>query len=158
MGSTPPRDPQVALAVASWFKRHRASTGLNQRDFAEKIGWSQSKVSRLERGSQTATFEDVAVWAETCSDRPAELLREWHLEVGRALGLGGAERDELAALMEQIGELYVAREAVARVLSIEALDGSSASVAAAQAVGQLDQQLDALVRQAGPLKRRQTES
>lgn len=40
----------------------REEARLTGKELAGQLGWAQSKVSRLENGKQTATFEDVEAW------------------------------------------------------------------------------------------------
>ncbi len=42
----------------------REEARLTGKDVAARLGWAQSKVSRLENGKQTATADDVAAWAQ----------------------------------------------------------------------------------------------
>jgi len=42
----------------------REEARLTGKDLAARLGWAQSKVSRLENGKQTATIEDVEAWAQ----------------------------------------------------------------------------------------------
>ncbi|MGH3930771.1 MAG: helix-turn-helix domain-containing protein [Pseudonocardiaceae bacterium] len=42
----------------------REDARLTGKDLAARLGWHQSKVSRLENGKQTATIEDVEAWAQ----------------------------------------------------------------------------------------------
>lgn len=42
----------------------REEARLTGKDLAARLGWAQSKVSRLENGKQTATVEDVEAWAQ----------------------------------------------------------------------------------------------
>jgi transcriptional regulator with XRE-family HTH domain len=53
----------------------REQTRLNGKQFAERLGWAASKVSRIETGRQTATADDVAAWVEAVGGS-AELLEE----------------------------------------------------------------------------------
>lgn len=56
----------------------RANAGLSGKALARRIGWNQSKVSRLESGSTVPKADDVAAWADACganSDTTHELLR-----------------------------------------------------------------------------------
>ncbi|MFC8494698.1 helix-turn-helix domain-containing protein [Streptomyces sp. NPDC057235] len=41
------------------------------REFAARLGWTQSKVSKLETGRQTATVADVRAWAEAAGQAEA---------------------------------------------------------------------------------------
>ncbi|HEU0088027.1 MAG TPA: helix-turn-helix transcriptional regulator [Pseudonocardiaceae bacterium] len=42
----------------------REDARLTGKDLAARLGWAQSKVSRLENGKQTATLDDVEAWAQ----------------------------------------------------------------------------------------------
>lgn len=59
------------------LESYRQSRGLSQRALAVRLGWSQSKVSRLELGKQTLTVDDLQELAEaltlTWSERIALL-------------------------------------------------------------------------------------
>jgi transcriptional regulator with XRE-family HTH domain len=50
--------------------------GVTGRDLAARLGWPQSKVSKLETGRQTATAKDLAAWAAVTGhpEATAELL------------------------------------------------------------------------------------
>ncbi|MFB7711571.1 MULTISPECIES: helix-turn-helix domain-containing protein [unclassified Streptomyces] len=54
---------QARAALGARLKELRA--GVSQRVLAERLGWPQSKVSKLEGGRQTPTLEDLAAWAHT---------------------------------------------------------------------------------------------
>ncbi|MFE7804030.1 helix-turn-helix domain-containing protein [Streptomyces sp. NPDC057430] len=41
----------------------RAEAGLTGKELAEQLGWQESKVSRLQRGKQTPTVDDLEAWA-----------------------------------------------------------------------------------------------
>ncbi|MFH8367741.1 helix-turn-helix domain-containing protein [Streptomyces sp. NPDC018031] len=72
------------------FQKARAELGIRLRELreaspegrltgsalAERLGWPQSKVSKLENGRQTATAEDLRLWAEAvgCPGAARELL------------------------------------------------------------------------------------
>lgn len=57
----------------------REDARLTGKDMAARLGWAQSKVSRLENGKQTATSDDVAAWARAVDvpdERRNDLLTE----------------------------------------------------------------------------------
>ncbi|GGX32042.1 helix-turn-helix domain-containing protein [Streptomyces chryseus] len=76
------------------FQEARAALGMRLREIREscpegrltgvqlatRLGWAQSKVSRLENGRQTATAEDLRRWAEAtgCPEATAELHARLH--------------------------------------------------------------------------------
>lgn len=54
---------QGRVALGARLRELRAE--LTGRDLAERLGWPQSKVSKLETGRQTASGADLAAWATT---------------------------------------------------------------------------------------------
>ncbi|MFH8385019.1 helix-turn-helix domain-containing protein [Kitasatospora sp. NPDC018058] len=55
---------QARIALGLRLRELRAEGGLTGRQLAERLGWTQSKVSKLETGRQTATHDDLKAWAE----------------------------------------------------------------------------------------------
>ncbi len=53
---------QAREALGAHLRQLRRETGLNGKDFAERLGWHPSKVSKLELGQQTPTQEDLEAW------------------------------------------------------------------------------------------------
>ncbi|MCZ4605397.1 helix-turn-helix transcriptional regulator [Streptomyces sp. Lzd4kr] len=70
------------VALGARMRELRTEAGLNGKDFAERLGWQRSKVSRLENGKQTPSRDDLTAWAEAAgrADVIAELT-------GRLAGL-----------------------------------------------------------------------
>ncbi|MEU8749731.1 helix-turn-helix transcriptional regulator [Streptomyces chartreusis] len=70
------------VALGARLRELRTEAGLNGKDFAERLGWQRSKVSRLENGKQTPSRDDLTAWAEAAgrADVVAELT-------GRLAGL-----------------------------------------------------------------------
>jgi transcriptional regulator with XRE-family HTH domain len=70
--------PHDALrAFGLQLRRVREDAGLTGRAVADRTGWPHSKVSKLERGQQTATASDVEAWVDATGADPdtnAELL------------------------------------------------------------------------------------
>ncbi|MFC8124640.1 helix-turn-helix domain-containing protein [Streptomyces sp. NPDC057302] len=52
---------QGRTALGARLRELRA--GVSQRILAERLGWPQSKISKIEAGRQTPTMEDLASWA-----------------------------------------------------------------------------------------------
>lgn len=50
-------------ALGARMREMRAEAGLSGTQIANLLGWPQSKVSKVERGKQTPTDEDVEAWA-----------------------------------------------------------------------------------------------
>ncbi|MFF2040985.1 helix-turn-helix domain-containing protein [Kitasatospora sp. NPDC058170] len=55
---------QARLALGLRLRELRTEGGLTGRQLAGHLGWTQSKVSKLETGRQTATPDDLTAWAE----------------------------------------------------------------------------------------------
>ncbi|MFD9720011.1 helix-turn-helix domain-containing protein [Streptomyces sp. NPDC059076] len=53
---------QARIALGVRLRELRA--GLTGRELAARLGWTQSKVSKLENGRQTASADDLRAWAE----------------------------------------------------------------------------------------------
>lgn len=70
---TAPQRERLGRALS----RLRASTGLSQPQLADRLGWSQPKVSRVESGKQRVTMPDVDSWCRVTGatdERRHELL------------------------------------------------------------------------------------
>ncbi|MER6233380.1 helix-turn-helix transcriptional regulator [Streptomyces sp. NPDC001663] len=52
------------VALGARMRELRTEAGLSGKDFAARLGWQRSKVSRLEHGKQTPSREDLRGWAE----------------------------------------------------------------------------------------------
>lgn len=97
--------------LAEELKRARSISGLSGRDLAEKIGISQSTVSRIESGSAVPSLPEVRAWAEAvqASDETWHLLfalteaayttvSRWQTELGDRPHLqGDIEKTERSA-------------------------------------------------------------
>lgn len=59
--------------VAVRLRELRARAGLSGKELAERRGWAQSKVSRIETGKQIPTVSDIDAWAATVDARPGDL-------------------------------------------------------------------------------------
>ncbi|MER6303159.1 helix-turn-helix transcriptional regulator [Kitasatospora sp. NPDC001539] len=55
---------QARIALGRRLRELRAEGGLTGRQLAERLGWTQSKVSKLETGRQTASHVDLNAWAD----------------------------------------------------------------------------------------------
>ncbi|WP_329488451.1 helix-turn-helix transcriptional regulator [Kitasatospora sp. NBC_01246] len=67
---------QARLALGARMRELRTESGLSGRALAARLGWAQSKVSKLENGRQSPTRADVTAWAEAVGrpDAVAELV------------------------------------------------------------------------------------
>jgi transcriptional regulator with XRE-family HTH domain len=55
---------RARTALGARLLELRTEGGLTGRQLAARLGWTQSKISKLESGKQTATVEDLTAWAE----------------------------------------------------------------------------------------------
>ncbi len=142
----------------------RLSAGLTGTRLAQDLGWTQSKVSKIETGRQMPAEEDIVAWANNCQARPetteallsllAEaqgLHREWKQQV--RLGQAAIQRnyDELARRATAIrnaeiiyipGLLQTAAYARCRIAEGVRLHGASSDeIEAATAQRMLRQQI-----------------
>ncbi|MFC1418490.1 helix-turn-helix domain-containing protein [Streptacidiphilus cavernicola] len=67
---------QARVTLGARLQELRAEAGITGRQLAERLGWPQSKVSKLETGKQTPTAEDLRAWADGVGapDVAAELV------------------------------------------------------------------------------------
>ncbi|MFJ3221209.1 helix-turn-helix domain-containing protein [Kitasatospora sp. NPDC086801] len=67
---------QARSALGARMRELRTECGLSGRALAVRLGWPQSKVSKLENGRQSPTRADVVAWAEAVGrpDAAAELV------------------------------------------------------------------------------------
>ncbi|MCE7001637.1 helix-turn-helix transcriptional regulator [Kibdelosporangium philippinense] len=68
------------LAFGNKLREIRESAGLNGTDLANVLGWQQSKVSKIERGRQTASDSDVVAWLGA-TNTPESLLEQMRTEL-----------------------------------------------------------------------------
>ncbi|WP_316522859.1 helix-turn-helix domain-containing protein [Kitasatospora brasiliensis] len=55
---------QARIALGMRLRELRTEGGFTGRQLADRLNWTQSKVSKLETGRQTATHDDLKAWAE----------------------------------------------------------------------------------------------
>ncbi|MEU6709037.1 helix-turn-helix domain-containing protein [Streptomyces wuyuanensis] len=63
-------------ALGARLRELRTEGSLTGRELAIRCGWPHSKISKLENGRQTATTEDLTLWAEACGS--PQLAEELH--------------------------------------------------------------------------------
>ena len=56
--------------LADSLRTMRAGTGLSGNQFAARLGWLQSRVSKLETGKQFPTEDDIRAWGEAAGAPP----------------------------------------------------------------------------------------
>lgn len=62
---------QAREALGTHLRALRRGTGLNGKEFADRLGWMASKISKLELGQQTPTTTDLTAWAEAAGQPAA---------------------------------------------------------------------------------------
>lgn len=60
----------LKLTVAANFRLSRKELGLSQEQFGERIGWTRTRVNKLEHGHNVASPETVEAWAEKTGRDP----------------------------------------------------------------------------------------
>lgn len=110
---------QAREALGARLRELRTEAGLNGKEFAERLGWQGSKVSRLETGKQTATAADVETWARA-AEQP-DVVEELQRSVGGLQRLETAHRSwkrQLAAGHRAVQEGHAVQEAQAETIHI----------------------------------------
>lgn len=100
-----PQNPDRAR-LAARLRELRAATGLSGNRFARRLGWVQSRISKLETGAQIPTEADLATWVEhsgasaeaatelaTLLERARVEYATWRDAYRRAGGPGGKQAD-----------------------------------------------------------------
>ncbi|UGY91150.1 helix-turn-helix domain-containing protein [Streptomyces gobiensis] len=99
---------QARISLGARLRELRTEARLTVRELARRCGWVPSKISKLENGKQTATLEDLEVWArETGQPKVTSELK------GRLRGLETSSRSwrrQLAAGHRALQELNVTQE------------------------------------------------
>ncbi|GAA3681375.1 hypothetical protein GCM10022224_052080 [Nonomuraea antimicrobica] len=99
---------QARIDLGSQLRQLRESAQLSGKELAERLRWQPSKVSRLENARQTATEDDVVVWAQAVNalpDTTDELIRQSIALLERHDDWKQRHRSGLAALQEDIRDL-----------------------------------------------------
>ncbi len=100
-----PHNPNRAR-LAARLRAVRAAAGLSGTALAQRLGWPQPRVSKLETGKQTPNDDDLAAWVAATgagSEQAAELAEllaaarveysTWHVTQRRPGGLAGKHAD-----------------------------------------------------------------
>jgi transcriptional regulator with XRE-family HTH domain len=69
LSSAQPTDRRRKLATL--LKQLRIDSGMSAQDLGDGVGWSQSKVSKIENGRTRPSLPDVKLWLERCGAEPA---------------------------------------------------------------------------------------
>ncbi|MEU1719407.1 helix-turn-helix transcriptional regulator [Nonomuraea sp. NPDC048881] len=99
---------QARIDLGGQLRQLREAAHLSGKDLAERLRWQPSKVSRLENARQTATEDDVVVWAQAVGAAPDttdELIRQAIALLERHDDWKQRHRSGLAAIQEDIRDL-----------------------------------------------------
>jgi transcriptional regulator with XRE-family HTH domain len=86
---------QAREALGARFRQLRKNAGLTGKQLAERLGWSQPKVSRIERGQRTPSEEDLQGFAQVVG-ATAEITDELLTRVRTVHSVHAAWRRQLA--------------------------------------------------------------
>ncbi|MFB4275268.1 MULTISPECIES: helix-turn-helix domain-containing protein [unclassified Nonomuraea] len=99
---------QARIDLGSQLRQLREAAHLSGKELAERLRWQPSKVSRLENARQTATEDDVVVWAQAVGASPDttdELIRQSIALLERHDDWKQRHRSGLAAIQEDVRDL-----------------------------------------------------
>ncbi|MEV0383705.1 helix-turn-helix transcriptional regulator [Nonomuraea sp. NPDC050643] len=99
---------QARIDLGGQLRQLREAAHLSGKELAERLRWQPSKVSRLENARQTATEDDVVVWAQAVAASPDttdELIRQSIALLERHDNWKQRHRSGLAAIQEDIRDL-----------------------------------------------------
>ncbi|MFC4113839.1 helix-turn-helix domain-containing protein [Nonomuraea zeae] len=99
---------QARIDLGSQLRQLREGAHLSGKELAERLRWQPSKVSRLENARQTATEDDVVVWAQAVRASPDTtdgLLRQAIALLERHDDWKQRHRSGLAAIQEDVRDL-----------------------------------------------------
>jgi len=81
LGATVPIPmPKLSEQVRLKIREEMARLEMSQRDVAELLGWSQSRVAHLLNGRVEMSVDDLAEFAFILTIRPTEIIRDHGLE------------------------------------------------------------------------------
>ncbi|MBG0831049.1 helix-turn-helix domain-containing protein [Planomonospora sp. ID67723] len=99
---------QARIELGAQLRHLRETAGLSGKDLAERLRWQASKISRIENARQTATEDDVTVWAQAVGASPevtGELVDQANGLLERQDSWRQRHRSGLAALQEDIRDM-----------------------------------------------------
>ncbi|WP_055491388.1 helix-turn-helix transcriptional regulator [Streptomyces sp. TP-A0356] len=110
---------QAREALGARLRELRTETGLNGKEFAERLGWQRSKVSRLENGKQTAADTDIEAWTRA-AESPGAVDELTHAlrRLRRLETASRSWRRQLAAGHRAVQEGHAVQEAQAETIHI----------------------------------------
>ncbi|MDV6014405.1 helix-turn-helix transcriptional regulator [Haloechinothrix sp. LS1_15] len=106
-----------ARELGTELRRAREATGLSGVEMARKLGWSHSKVSRMESGQRPGSEVDNAIYLSSCGVPRAELERL--LKLARQADDGYWVRPHGHGLPDELRSLVVQETTAAAITSFE---------------------------------------
>ncbi|PXY33538.1 transcriptional regulator [Prauserella coralliicola] len=97
------------------LRRLRDAAGLNGKEFAELLGWNAPKVSKIEKGRQTASAEDLEAWVAALQ-LSTDVADELRAELADLQDEYVSWKDRLRAGNRAVQEEAIEREAAAKVI------------------------------------------
>jgi transcriptional regulator with XRE-family HTH domain len=108
-------DLQERRRLGQELRSLREQTGLSGNQFAKRIGWHQTRVSKLELGQQFPTEDDVRAWATAAGDAGAS---------ARLLALRDAAQVAYRTFRQQFRDAGGAAGRQADIAAMEAMAGT----------------------------------
>jgi transcriptional regulator with XRE-family HTH domain len=107
--------------LAAALKALRQESGLSSSALGQRLGWSQSRVSRTENGTRRVTAREVSAWAEAANAAPElrdQLVRQADLTASEVLSWWDAHT---GGLVRRQNELAAAGSRATAIRSFHAL-------------------------------------
>jgi transcriptional regulator with XRE-family HTH domain len=105
------RSGQDRAGIAAALRTLRARAGFSTYELAARLGWSQSKVSKMERGETAADPGDVAAWAGAAgadADTAAGLVTQAEAAAGQMRSWQAVHGQGLASRQREIAGINAA--------------------------------------------------
>ncbi|SNR56320.1 Helix-turn-helix domain-containing protein [Haloechinothrix alba] len=106
-----------ARELGAELRHARETIGLSGVEMARRLGWSHSKVSRMESGQRSASEVDTAIYLSSCGVARAELERL--LELARQADDGYWVRPHGQALPDELRSLVIQESTATSITSFE---------------------------------------
>lgn len=108
MGTSPSDLLVERHRLAAELQRLRRAAGLSTYQLAERLGWSQSKVSKIENGRTAPSADDVQAWAQAIGahgERVAHLAQRAKTALTEAIPWRDAIPEGLAAKQREVAAI-----------------------------------------------------
>jgi transcriptional regulator with XRE-family HTH domain len=101
------------------LRRRRELAGYNGQDLARRLGWSTTKVSRVETGARTVTEVDIAIYLASCGVPRDEM--DWIVDLVREAGSDHRMKSHGEKLPDELRTLIFYETTAAEIDSFELL-------------------------------------